>query len=206
EQTDFESANSFAIERWIGIRRLGTVGRSFYLNRKRWVARGVCRDRAAVADFAVAREESAMLHVPAADDAFCLEASRLGVPLIINLAVDEPRILSEIRRLGPWPAVFAIALDAALVGEIEVRAAAKNVLFAARIENMETMAVPAWADFVIGSVNLLDNLAEASNKLKIPIIAVRKSSDPIDIPQGRAACDKLQFDLAPFGNFAGYFV
>jgi hypothetical protein len=80
------------------------------------------------------------------------------------------------------------------------------VLFAAGIDNMETMAAPAWADFVICPVNLLDIFAEASNTLKIPIVAVRKSPDPIEIRQGRAACDKLQFDLAPFGDLAGYFV
>jgi hypothetical protein len=206
EQSDFESASSFTVDRWIGIRRLGRVGRSFHLDGKRWVARGVCRDRATITDLNVAREAAAALHVPEADEEFCLEASRLGVPLIVGLDVDSAKTLSEIRRLGQWPAVFAIALDPALVGEIEVRAAAKNVLFAARIENMNAMAPPVWADFVICPPNLIDNFAEASNKLTIPIIAVRKSSGAIDVRQGRAACDKLQFDLAPIGDFAGYFV
>ena len=76
--------DDYTIDRPFGIRRLGTIGRSLYLDGNRWVARGVCVDQAT--DDGSPRRPRLLqpaLMLPAPDDAFCLEASRLGVPLFV---------------------------------------------------------------------------------------------------------------------------
>jgi hypothetical protein len=202
-------------ERWFGIRRLGAIGRSLYLDGKRWVARGFCRARADVSELTAAREVSAVLRVRSPDDAFCLEASRLGVPLFVDPDADAARLLHEIRRLAKWPSVFAIILDSSLPMSAEHRAAARNTLFAvtwprlsetraASLGEPRPRAVPDWAQLAICSAVSTDFFAAAVRNCQLPIIAVRQISPNASIPQARAASDRLQFDLAPVGQFAGY--
>jgi hypothetical protein len=213
---------STLVERPFGIRRLGTIGRSLYLNGERWVARGVSRDRADISDLAAARESSAVLRVPSPDDAFCLEASRLGVPLFVDLHVEEARLLREFRRLGQWPAVFAIIFDAALPLGPAHRAAARNTLFAVtwprlsetrsaslgetRPRECVPAALPDWAQLAICPVESIETFANVTRDCQTPILAVRQISPKTSITDARAACDRLQFDLAPYGDVAGYLV
>jgi hypothetical protein len=229
------SVSSTLVERLIGIRRLGAVGCSLYLDGKRWVARGVCLDDSPLTThhspiLAAARESSAVLRVPSPDDAFCLEASRLGVPLFVDLSVDAAQLLPKIRRLGRWPAVFAIILDHSVPIGPEHRAAARNSLFAVPLPggvSMELEArrvsegsatgnraapprlrvgLPAWAQLAICPVESSETFAEAVRDCPLPILAVRQSAANLSIPEARAACDRLQFDLSPIGQFAGYIV
>jgi hypothetical protein len=205
--------------RWLGIRRLGTIGRSLYLDGKRWVARGACRDRADQSELFAARQSSAALLLPAPDEALCLEASRLGVPLFVHVAASlrdaqtESRrdsstcLASEIRRLGQWPAVFAIVLDPSLQIGKDLRARARNTLFAARIETESANgALPDWALLAVCGSSGLEQIAAVLSDWTVPIIAIRHLPKPIGIADSRAACDRLQFDLATSGDFAGYFV
>jgi hypothetical protein len=214
-----DESGEFNINRRLGIRRLGAIGRSLYLDGKRWVARGVCRDEATIADLTAARALSAALMMPAPDDAICFEASRLGVPLFVHVAASlrdaqtESRrdsstcLVSEIRRLGQWPAVFAIVLNTALPIGRELRAAARNTLFGVRIETESSNgALPDWAQLAVCDCEVLKPIATTASDRDIPILAVRRLPKPIGIADSRAACDRLQFDLAKSGDFAGYFV
>jgi hypothetical protein len=235
------SVRSTLVERLFGIRRLGAVGRSLYLDGKRWVARGVSRDRADISDLAAAREASAVLRVSSPDDAFCLEASLLGVPLFVDLHVDEARLLPEVRRLGQWPAVFAIILDPATPIGPTHRAAARNTLFAVQLrpalvarrvsegrtsrnppaplrlcvglpgapdtaEQCRPAALPYWAQLAVFRVDSIETFRETARDCTIPILAVRQSEGNLSLTEARAACDRLQFDVAPIGQFSGYFV
>ena len=192
-------------DRWLGIRRWGTIGRSLYLDAKRWVPRGVHRDAPTAADLAAAREASAALYVATADDALCLAASQLGVPLFVDLR-GAAQIVEEIRRLGQWPAVFAILLDPTFPCGDELRAAARNTLFAARIDGPASTQVPSWAQAIVCTAEKGDGLPPAARQSNVPLIVVRRLPVATSIGEARAACDRLQFDLAPRGDFAGYFV
>jgi hypothetical protein len=235
------SVRSTLVERLIGIRRLGAVGHSLYLDGKRWVARGACRDRSDISDLPAARESSAVLRVPLSDDAFCLEASLLGVPLFVDLDVDESQLLPEIRRLGRWPAVFAIILDSSAPIGPDHRAAARNTLFAVplrpslvarRVSEGSTAqgpqptprsrvglpgaldtatqwrpaAVPDWAQFAFCPAESIGTFTDAIRDCQAPILAVRQMPAKTSISEARTSCDRLQFDLAPVGDFGGYLV
>jgi hypothetical protein len=54
--------------------------------------------------------------------------------------------------------------------------------------------------------NELAARAESLRKLAVPIIAIRPSGSFPDLAAARRACDHLQGELAPLGQFAGYIV
>ncbi len=237
--------DDYTLDRPFGIRRLGAIGRSLYLDGKRWVARGACVDRATESDLLAARDASAALMLPAPGDAFCVEASRLGVPLFVCLRGDghvaaslqdapsesrrdsstcQSQLATEIRRLAQWPAVFAIILDRTIEVSDEALAA-RNTLLATHFGTEP----PAWAQLAIFNIGPSDSsipslslearsVSEGSampqsdssiptlDGSTIPMIAVRRLPEPASIADSRAACDRLQFDLAAVDDFAGYFV
>jgi hypothetical protein len=211
--------DEYTIDRAFGIRRLGVIGRSLYLDGKRWVARGVCQDQATEADLLAARDAGAALLLSSADDAICEAASRLGVPLVVhvdaslqNATPDSRRdpstcsaqLMAEVRRLAQWPAVFAIVLDSRTSLNGETRAAARNTLLAIEL-TPEQPVIPAWAQLAVAPVSP-DGSIPSLNSVTVPIIAVRRLPQAESITAARAACDSLQFELAPSGDFPGYFV
>jgi hypothetical protein len=193
-------------ERWFGIRRLGTLGRSLYFDGKRWVPRGAYCERATAADLSSARATGTVLRVPSPDDALCLEASRLGVPLLADVRGDAADVAREVRRLGKWPAVFAVVLDPKEMLDKEIRAASRNLLFAACVTSGEAIAIPAWVQLIVWHVDRAPASAIPTGQRQLPIIAVRPLRESAGMAESRAACDRLQYDLAPQGDFAGYFV
>ncbi len=218
--------DEYTIDRPFGIRRFGASGRSLYLDGKRWVPRGVCLDRAGEAELLAAREAGAALMLPAPDDAICESASRLGVPLFVHVdaslrdANSESRsdsatcrdsntcqspLAAEIRRLAQWPAVLAIILPPAADPSSEARSAARNTILAAPI-NADSHEIPSWAQAAVLNSQPTNPAPVRVGRINIPIIAVRHLPHCEPIPSARAACDRLQFDLAPSGDFAGYFV
>ena len=73
--------------------------------------RGVWLERISHSDLMTAREADVALCGPPPDDATCLEASRHGVPLLIELSAPPEQLVEELRRLGQWPAVFLVVLE-----------------------------------------------------------------------------------------------
>ncbi len=195
-----ESFTTF--EKWLGIRRLGTRGRSLILDTERWVPRGIWLDRIGRDDLKAAREADVVLCGPPPDDEICLKASRHGVPLLIELSAPPERLADEVRRLGQWPAVFLVVLEPEAAIDAAIRGSARNLLFAAKFATDKPIVPPPWAQLLFCNVT-----AESASRVRdvpLPILARRRAS--IDIRAARAACDRLQYDLAPAGDFAGYLV
>ncbi len=210
-----EGDRDFQLEKWMGIRRLGVRGRSLGLDNARWVARGLRLERIAPEDLPLARETGTAIISPPADDAIYFEASRFGVPLVIDLT-DGPVDIGEVRRAGAWPAVFAFVFDLRAEIGADARAAARNVLFAAKpaADDKSPLAPgrwpgvpPAWAQVVLVDLPLGSSVSAAASEL--PILVHRRTlsaAENANIAAARAACDRLQYELAPHGDFAGYFV
>jgi hypothetical protein len=190
------------IDRLFGIRRLGCMRQSLYLDAKRWVARGAIRERAAVDDLSAARAAGAVLYVPNIDNAYCLEASRIGVPLFVEVPPSD-YLKSQISNLARWPGVFVAVLDASAAVDDEVAAAAPNLLLGVKIDN--PASAPAWAKVIICSARALADCARQCHPER-PIVAVADNTKNSDIATARSHCDRLQHDLAPSGDFAGYLV
>ncbi len=199
-------AKPVIIERLFGIRRLGPRGRSFFLDGERWVPRGVQLPQASLADLPAAREAKLLLHVPAADDAFCFEASQIGVPLAVELRSNGHELEQEIRRLAKWPAVFFAVIDGQQPMDFDPRFVARNILFAVRIAGGEPTTPTPGAHAIWCDIGTENTTLAAATTCSIPIIVSRRGEPPGDLATGRGTCDRLQYDLSPAGDFAGYVV
>ena len=191
-----------AIEKWFGIRRLGTKGRSLVLETRRWVPRGICLARITADDLNAARDAGAVLVGPPPEEEICLEASRHGVPLIIEIG-NSGNLLNEARRLAPWPAVFLLLFEPDALVDASIRAAARNVLFAVKSAAGE-ISVPPWAQAILCDADPDGGTQVADCQL--PVFVRRRLSSAADIRVARSACDRLQYDMVPNGDFAGYLV
>ena len=220
--------------RMVGMRPLGARGRSLYWEGKRWVLRGIVAGE--VADSSAAELNAwhngptAMLVDHPADE-LCERASVDGVLIVARIGGPQERLAAELGRLAQWPSVGLAIVDgiAAGVGAARSNAAevagvdltalrqlARNILlaqFVARGSGDNAVTPIAGAHAVVveldhpgaPAANSRD-LAAMRQDCPVPLIAYRPAGPQSSVIAGRAACDLLQSDLAPIGDFAGYIV
>ena len=194
------------VERVIGIRRLGVRGKSLYLDGGSWVPRGVRSDRSAIEFLAAARVAQVLLYVREADEAFLSEASHTGIPLAVELAGDGGHLAAELRRLAHWPAAFFAIIDAGQPLDLDPRRVARNILLAAKIRHGSVVSAPTWAQVVWFELANGESVPPELNSRGVPVIVSRPRTSAGDLTAGRKDCDRLQYDVAPSGDFAGYVV
>jgi hypothetical protein len=204
-----------AIYRTVGIRRLGASAKSLLFEGKRFVLRGVRRkfeisnlesqiDR----DAAFARESWTAIVVASPDDELCSFAGRRGILLVADLTHREPACdtsFEHLRRLASWPAVgiAVMATEADLRGNIHD--AAPNLLLAQQVRAGEPLDLKPWAQLALTESSNPADFVRTAAQCRSPLIACR-NGQPDSLSAGRLACDTLQRDLAPYGDFAGYIV
>jgi hypothetical protein len=187
-----------------GIRNLGAAGRNLYYDNKRWVLRGVCREKLPPTDLAAWREADVAMFVHNPNDESCHEASRVGVLIVAE--IDRCNA-DEIRRLSRWPAVAIVVLPAGSTPGLD--GLAYNLLLAARFEPGMTVAAANWTQLTLCEIAAPDDLHSwAAHLADFPIAAIAmRSAGPLpSVARGRVACDHLQRDLASRGEWAGYIV
>jgi hypothetical protein len=200
-------------ERTIGVRRFGVRDRWLNFEGKRFVLRGVRRkanDRMQN-EAAFCHETWTAMVVSNPDDEFCEFASRNGMLLIAECrsqpeSAAQRDVACELRRLAQWPAVAIAIVDRDADLPANVAAVTHNLLLGQRIGVEETLDAIEWAQVVFAEVvdpRQFENKIEGCN---LPVVAVRPRSESIAIDFARGACDKLQSELAPHGDFAGYIV
>jgi hypothetical protein len=80
------------------------------------------------------------------------------------------------------------------------------LLLAQPLDPIREFALQPWAQAIWAETSEPNVLAELQTASNLPIVAVRRLHSPHPVDQARAACDKLQRDLASIGQFAGYVV
>jgi hypothetical protein len=187
----------------IGIRRLGVQGKSLYLDAKRLVLRGVRIDAAAIDDLIAAKQAASALFVTDPNDSFLQEASEKGVLLVVELHTSQ--LTTELSRLSRWPAVSVVVLPGDVPAGKDLRLVARNTLLAQESNAAhESTELAPWAHLLWWRIESRTQFADLPAR-NLPIIAYRPISKNATIELGRRACDRLQADLAPLGDFAGYF-
>ncbi len=212
-------------ERPLGIRRLGVHNRDLIYDGKRWVLRGLCREKLPPTELAAWNESDTTMVVRNPDDELCREASRVGVLIVARLKHNETR---EIVRLSRWPAVAMVALDdRASIDQAEVP---RNLLLAQEFTGSAPLRPMPWAQVVLYddiynlrgfsekdtpkwmplvkhhepglSKKSVDQIANS----QIPVIVTRIHSIPRSLSAisiGRAWCDAIQSELASRSDLAG---
>jgi hypothetical protein len=191
----------------LGLRRLGVIGPSIYLDQQRFVFRGVSCQQLEPDDERAARETGTTICLQSATEAVCENASRHGVLLVADGTSlhDAQQVRREVARIARWPSVVIIVLDHQIQIVGDLRRFARNTLFAQRCQADAPFIERTWAHLVWWEIDSIEPSLEPPTA-KLPIIAYHRGEAHATIQDGRAACDQLQTNLADVGDFAGYFV
>lgn len=196
--------------RLVGLRRLGVRGRSFWLDGHRWVPRGV-GVRASRADGAGLRDAGAAAVVDNPDEGFLDWTDGEGVAVIARLPEEPPFgadtlvAATQLARLARHPSVtIAVVPCSWSMHAVQAFASATRrvrgtLLLARAVDGAEPPPPPAGCDALLVEL-AADALPHASwhDDPRVPLIACRHGSDA-GATGRRAACDRLQADLAAWG-------
>lgn len=190
--------------RTIGLRPLAVAGRNLVFGGKTWVLRAIRSEAPSEAILRQCREHAAALLAPAEslDEKRLTQASEQGVLVIAEIAGGSAE--AELSRLSRYAAV---AIGVLPPGCGAVRSAAPgNILLAHHLVQGQSEPPPDDARLVLGKVTDAATFADWGRTLTRPVIAFRPLPLLVEIATARAECDRLQRDLAPYGQFAGYIV
>lgn len=209
-------------ERLVGLRRLGVRGRSFWLEGRRWVPRGVaCVGDAFDATVFRAAQAAAVIDDPAED--VCAAADRAGVAIIARLAkdADAESAAGAVARWALHPSVGLVVVpqEMVLVWGHAVLAAVRPqhapLLVAAEVDGLTApAALPAGLAQRIDCLLVdlpQDGLPHAAWRTAAPAlplvarrpVAVTAADPERRVAAERRACDTLQADLAAWGYASG---
>lgn len=204
--------------RLVGIRRWAVDRSDLRLDGRRTVLRGMVVPRHVDAGdlLPAARKAEVALVVSRPDDALCEEASQLGVALVADLRGEEDvaTLTQSLLQAGCWPAVMLALLDSAPHAERSpdeppLAGMSTGMIVAQSVSPTCADSVAAMAS---GGGGLVVELGEGERPpvwladQKQPAIAICRRQSYADPLSARAACDRLQAELAPQFDLAGYFV
>lgn len=190
------------IRREFGIRDLRPQRTSLFFNAKRWVLRGTHDDTLTdrPADW---REASAVRVADSLDEPWLTEAASEGAMAVLRLDAQPSVDVQLMRRLARFTALAIVVLPNPVDLPTDIRLAAPNLLLAQVVDARRPPAAwahVAWIDILVGEPPALE-----AHSFGLPVIAARRGRFDC-LAAARAACDALQADLAPLGQFAGYVV
>ncbi|MCC7085967.1 MAG: hypothetical protein IT427_13270 [Pirellulales bacterium] len=199
-------------ERFVGIRRFGVRDRSLYFEGKRFVLRAV-RLKLGISDYnslfqehaAFLRETWTALVIPEPGEELCEIASRGGLLLLAQLSGTNSTA-REIGRLAKWPAVAMAIVDGGSALPAQALQAARNLMFAEAVRAEASIRLADWAQIAVVEVGELSEMEKRTRGCNLPMVAYRPELEPRKIEAARSGCDRLQRDLARYGDFAGYIV
>ncbi len=204
-----EPVAEFELE--IGIRNLSTVGQSLCAE-KRVVLRGADIQRTNWTDLAEWRAAQATILALSPDTALCQHATQEGVPMVARLT-DASSCAEEIFRLSRFPSVQVVWLDFPPGSASSM--ALENDMLPKTLEAIDlphlllagnASDVAHWDQYDILVARPGDLADEDVLTMNKPMIAVRPLETKVSPSGARAACERLQRDLAPACDLAGYFV
>ncbi len=192
--------------RWsLGIRRFGAARKNLILEGRRWVLRGVECDADATTDLRHWRQAAAVLVTEQPADELCREASLEGVMIVARLG--ESDVARQLARLSRWAAVaVAVVPGPAWESMDELQQVAPNVLLAQPVADDTPVEPRPQTDLLFCRVSSETKLAQAAARYALPIVAVRPFQKVLAVGRARRHCDRLQRDLAPHVDCAGYVV
>ena len=193
--------------REIGLRSLGVRGRYLFLNGKRWVLRGVMT-RLKIDERPHAWHDASAAYFTAAPNLEPLsEATECGALAVVGMLGTPNVLIRKLHQLAAHPAAAIAVVQGELPPDFLLSQVAPNLLLAQFLFFPRELAtVQPWAHVLL--VNAVDPqfVQQVAAQEERPIIAVRPLIPPLPVAEARAACDALQRDLAPLGQFAGYVV
>jgi|GEM_PF-1350808 len=209
------AGQSHKITRLVGIRRWGVERTAWRLEGRRTVLRGMDVGPRGLdpRQLATAHDGQLTLIVHQLDDTFCEAASRIGVALVANLrgAGDRAALACALDRACRWPAVLAVVVSEHQVAPGQALPAGLPMLQLLDTTARETgpeiaSEIKPWATGVWVETDGPRRLPDGLATIDKPILVIRRSQQEVNLATVRGNCDRLQADLAPRFDLAGYFV
>lgn len=193
------------VEQIVGLRRLGVRGSDLLDGARRWVLRAVQRRLALETTLAAWHDAETAMLVEGLDEQLLADASAWGVLVVTQLAGDDD-LRNQLRRLARWPAAGLAVLPAHTRLDWDPATVAPQVVLAQQCPAGERAAPEPWCRLAWCEVGDPREFSRQVADWRVPVVAVRRASATGTLAQLRAGCDRLQRDLAPFGQYAGYVV
>lgn len=194
----------------IGLRQLIAHGRNLRLGGERIVLRGAGCNRLDAASASRAHAAECAVALRSIEEFGISEASRLGVFVLLDATrLDgDPEALIERFSWQPGAAILALSRKRLELGR-ELPCGESGILLAQRFDSLD------WddADSMANGVGVIVAALEEGERPPAwmascgrPVVAIRGGATYADFKQARTACDRLQAELAPEFDLAGYFV
>jgi hypothetical protein len=188
---------------------VGVRGNSFTLQGKPWVPRGMWQAWGDDLAATVWHDRGVVAVCSGIDSTVLDDASEAGCALIVELTggdVATGVLPANLRRLARCPAVALVALPRDTTLTDEARTAARGLILAG-VSTPGDRAVPAtWECAVWARFEDADELVARMAGISLPIVATQQLRASITLAEARAACDRVQAQLAGRGVWAGYAV
>jgi hypothetical protein len=198
------------LDRSLGLRRLTAHGRDLRQNGERIVLRGACCEHLEPSRLAEARAAETAILTQYPNDELYDAAANMGVFLIADATAYSGDLLSLFRELSWQPAVALVLLNRDQIAEDQTRAVRRmSLLLAQRIRGDDRTVeadIAAEADVIAVELAEGDRPPAWLARVTKPVIAIRRGRVYAELHEARVACDRLQAELAPEFNLAGYFV
>jgi len=189
----------------VGFRRWEVEGRNLRLERRRIVLRGVeAADESAI-DLHAAHDAEVALLVKEPSDSFLQQASEIGAMVIADLRRVETELTPRLLSLAWQPSVALVLVNPAH-GFYEPPAITLGHTVNAKAPLEPESIAPEWASVLLVELNAGERPPDWLASTEKPVMVIRRGETCSDFQQARAACDRLQADLAPQFDLAGYFV
>lgn len=188
-----------------GIRRIEAARGSIWLDRRRWVFRGVWQ--AASASLGIEELAAAplglLLDTPAPD--LTGEATQRGVPLLMRSGSGAWRENLAQMTLPPACLMVALPAEAGTTRE-ELDDLAPNTLKVAEFVEENRPQIPEWCDAMLAPAApwLLEQLRQAAPNR--PLLAWKRAAPLESVASARRAAELLQQQLTPDFDLSGYVV
>ena len=192
----------------VGLTRWESHGQNLRLETRRVVLRGAGATSPNSETIRAAREAQTALLISEIDPTVCETADELGVALCLDLRGTSDADLSVLANIQGSPSLLLAIVSPQQVVEQKVLAQLPSHCLIA--QHLSTSApIEEFLDskpFLAFDLKPGERPSAWVPKATRPVIAIRRGEDYTDLAEARAACDRLQAELAPEFDFAGYFV
>ena len=192
----------------VGLTRWESHWRNLRLETRRVVLRGAGSTRPTADTLQSAREARTALLIKDIDQATFDSAAQLGVVLCLDLRDADDFDCSALADIHYSPSLFLAIVSSEQRDDQKFRDLLPNhCLIARHLSNSSTIEDSLDAGPVLAfDLKPGERPPAWVSMASRPVIAIRRGEDYTDLSEARAACDRLQAELAPEFNLAGYFV
>lgn len=188
------------------IRPLSATARDFRLSRKRWVPRGIYAAEITPSEVRAWIQLAAVPIVSRPSEELLRHCLVEGLPIMVAMNPTDRTSVAEVWNWSRTTCVVATIWPGTDLALKEYFPRKPRLLLGQPRTPDRSREPDDWTDFHMVGAKDLEGLADRDSSGSRPIVVQRTLTSALPLAEMRAACDQLQRDMAPIGDFAGYVV